>query len=155
GDDLNATIWTFAAALGANAGEILERLVNDATIARAHRIERDHLAFFGNAIAQALGHLCELIFVARAVPFGIDRHVLSRLARFVRDARRQILNRLEHDAALSDDAPRIRSFDLDANLVFAFFALAVVGSDVDLAGHRHLLHQRPNEFERALRLRVE
>src|SRR5262249_52453103 len=106
-DDLHAPITALPARLRAHAGEILQRLVNDATVARAHRIERDDFAFLRDARAETLRHLRELIFVTRAITFRVDRDVLAILARAMNHARRQVLNRFEHRAALSDDATRV------------------------------------------------
>ena len=85
-------------------------------------------------------HLRELVLVPRAVPLGVDRDVLSLLAGAVGDARRQVLDRLEHLPALSDDASGVGPFDLEADLVLA--PLAVVRREADLGVHRHLAEEQ-------------
>jgi hypothetical protein len=140
-------------ALGPHALDPLERLVHDAAVARAHRIERDDLAFLGHAVRELLRHLRELILVARAIALGVHGDVLARLARLVGDAGGQILDRLEHASALADDTARVGALDLEADLVSR--ALAVVGGEGALRVHLHLLEEHLHEAERARRLRID
>ena len=152
-DDLHAAIRAFAMTLGAHIGDLLERHVHDAAIASAHRVEGDDLALRGDATRELARHLGELVFVTSTVALGVDGDVLARLAGLVGDSRRQVLDGLEDHAALADHAARVRTLDLEADLVGR--TLAVVRRERDLGIHVHLLEEHVDEVERALGLRIE
>ena len=126
--------------------------MDDAAVARAHRVERDDLALGGDTLAQPARHLGELVFVACAVPLGVDRDVPATFAGTVRDARRQVLDGLEHGASLADDAASVGPLDLEPYLVLRAFA--VVGSEDHVGVHLHRLDELAHELERPAGLRV-
>src|SRR4051812_20037074 len=101
GNNLDATIVSLALALGHHTLELGEGQVNHATVAGAHRLERDDLPVAHGLLAEAARHAGQRIFTAAAVAVGVHADVTALDARPVHGAVHDELQRGEHLALLA------------------------------------------------------
>ena len=110
--------------------------MDDAPIARAHRLEGDDLAVVHRLLAEAARHRGEGVLAALGVALGVDEDVPARQPRAVDDAIDEVLERGEGLPLLADDPTGIGALDLEADVALVV-GLSRLG-EVHGAAHPHL-----------------